>query len=115
MTIAVEKFTGQPLPRQLGALAATLARVSACARWEKPGEAVPPMLSESIQFIEWIAPHAQPEVAAELVDMQVLLGLWRKSWPRAREDRTQSILLSLQAKKWADQVLDYSGLLEPAP
>ena len=71
------------------------------------------MLEESQYFIEWIAPHAEPQAAAELVDLQVMLGLWRKSWPRAQQDRTQCVLLSFQAKKWSDQVLDYSGLLNP--
>jgi hypothetical protein len=72
------------------------------------------MLSESIQFIEWVAPHTLPEVAAELVDLQVALGLWRKSWPSVRQDKTQRTLLSFQAKKWSDKVLEYSGLLSAA-
>lgn len=112
--ISVEKFTRQPIPRQLGALAATLARISSCARWEKPADMLVPMMNESIQFIEWIGPQTEPEVAAELVDMQVMLGLWRKSLPKIQAERTQSILLSISAKKWSDQVLGYSGLLDSA-
>lgn len=57
MTISAEKFTRQPLPRQLGALAANLARISTCARWPEPNDIVISMLTETIQFIEWIAPH----------------------------------------------------------
>ncbi len=112
--ITVERFTSQPLPRQLGALAANLARIASCARWPEPSDVVVPMMTESIQFIEWIAPHTAPQVAADLVDLQVMLGLWRKSWPLAKADRTQRTLLSFQAKKWSDQVLDYSGLLNVA-
>jgi len=112
--ISADKFRQQALPRQLGALAANLARIAACARWAQPGEVLVPMIGESIQFIEWIAPQAEPEVAAELADMQVMLGLWRKSWSQAQIHRPQAILLSFQAKKWSDQVLAYSGLLDSA-
>ena len=114
MTTVDEKFVSQPIPRQLGALAANLARIASCTRWDKPTDVILPMMTESIQFIEWIAPHTEPEVAAELVDMQVMLGLWYKGWPRVQSERTQSILLSVLAKKWSDQVLDYSGLLDSA-
>jgi hypothetical protein len=109
--ISVTEFTTQSLARQMGALAANLARVSSCARWTTPTDVIVPMLLESIQFIEWIAPQAEPKVAAELVDLQVMLGLWRKGWAQAKTDRAQSVLLSLQAKKWSDQILDFSGLL----
>jgi len=110
--IAVKKFKRQPLPRQLGALAATLGRVAFCARLAHPTETLYPLFTESIQVIEWIAPDAPPDIAAELIDMQVLLGLWRKSWPVAQAHSPQPVLLALQVKKWSDQVLDYSGLLD---
>jgi hypothetical protein len=70
------------------------------------------MLEESQYYIEWTAAEAEPEVAAELVDMQRLIALWRKAWPKAQTDRTQRTLLSVQAKKWSDQVLGYSGLVK---
>ena len=112
--ITAEKFRQQPLPRQLGALAADLARISTCARWPEPNTVIVPMLTESIQFIEWIAPYTSPEIASELVDLQVMLGLWRKSWPQAQLSNVQRTLLSFQAKKWSDQIVDYSGLLKSA-
>ena len=65
---------------------------------------------ESI-FIEWTAAEAEPEVAAELVDIQVMLALWRRAWPEAKDNQLQRSLLSIQAKKWADQVLGYAGLV----
>jgi hypothetical protein len=110
--ISAEKFKRQTLPRQFGALAANLARISSVARWPEPSDVLLPMLTESIYFAEWMLPQVEPETVANLVDLQVMLGLWRKSWPRAKEDRTQRTLLSFQAKKWSDQVLDYSDLLQ---
>src|SRR5262245_60012474 len=111
MTISVEKFRQQTLPRQLGALAANLARISSCARWKEPADIVVPMMAESILLIEWIAPYTVPEIATELIDLQLMLALWRGSWPHVQGNNTQRTLLSFQAKKWSDQVIDYSGLL----
>ena len=70
------------------------------------------MLEESRYFIEWTAAEAEPEIAAELVDIQRMLTAWRKIWPEVQHSQTQRTLLSVQAKKWSDQVLGYSGLLE---
>jgi hypothetical protein len=108
------RYLKDPLPRQLGALAAGLARVASSARHTSGAESVALMLEESQHFIEWTAAETQPEVAAELVDIQIMLALWRRAWPEAQHSRPQRALLSLQAKKWSDQILNYSGLL-PSP
>jgi len=107
-----ERFLKDPFPRRLGALAADLARVASLARHASSGESVALMLEESQHFIEWTAAEAEVEVAAELVDLQIMLALWRRSWPEARQSQAQRTLLSFQAKKWSDQVLGYSGLLQ---
>ena len=70
------------------------------------------MFEERVYFVEWTADDAEPKVAAELVDIQLMSGLWRRAWPEAQHAKAQRTLLSVQAKKWADQVLDYSGLLD---
>jgi hypothetical protein len=70
------------------------------------------MLEESQYFIEWTAAEAEPEIAAELVDLQIMLALWRKAWPEMQHSRAQRTLLSVQAKKWSDQVLGYSGVAD---
>jgi len=55
--------------------------------------------------------EAEPEMAAELVDIQRMIALWRKAWPEMAKNVTQRTLLSVQAKKWSDQVLGFSGLI----
>jgi hypothetical protein len=70
------------------------------------------MIEESRWFIEWTAAETEPEVAAELVEIQRQLGLWRRAWPEAQKHHPQRVLLSVQAKKWSDQILGYSGLLD---
>jgi hypothetical protein len=99
-----------PLPIRLACLAADLGRVASSARHESGIEAVAEMLEESKYFIEWTAMEAEPEIAAELVDIQRMITLWCKAWPEMAKDTTQRTLLAVQAKKWSDQVLDFSGL-----
>jgi hypothetical protein len=70
------------------------------------------MLEESQYFIEWTAGEAEVDVANELTDIQVMLALWRTAWPEAQRLPTQRTILSVQAKKWSDQVLRYSGVLD---
>lgn len=108
------RYLADPLPKRLGALAADLARVSSSARHPLRAASVSLMLEESQYFIEWAAAETEPEVASELVDIQVMVSLWRQMWPTAQHNSTQRALLSLQAKKWSEQVLDYSGLLKEA-
>ena len=107
-----ERFLRDPLPVRLGGIAADLARVSSCAQHEGSNDTVAMMLEESQWFIEWTAAETEPEVASELVDIQVLVSLWRRAWPEVQHQRAQCTILAVQAKKWSDQVLGYSGLLD---
>lgn len=104
------RFLTDPLPKRLGALAADLARVSSSAHKSR-FESAELMMEESLWFIEWVAGDLEPNVAAELVDMQLMLGIWRKLLPDVQQNSRLRVLLYLQTKKWSEQVLDYSGLL----
>jgi hypothetical protein len=106
-----QRFLRDPLPVRLAGLAADLSRVSSLVRNAPEEESVVLMMEESQRLIEWTAAEAEPEIAAELVDIQVMLALWRSAWPEARQKVSQRVLLSVQAKQWADRVLAYSGLL----
>lgn len=44
-------------------------------------------------------------MAEELVNLQVLIVLWRRTWPEAQYNPLQRSLLAVQAKQWADQVM----------
>jgi len=105
-----ERFLHDPLPIRLAGLAADLARVASSARHATGTSSVAEMLEESQYYIEWTAAEAEPEIAGELVDIQRLITLWRNAWPEAQHSQIQRTLLSVQAKKWSDQVLEYSGL-----
>jgi len=107
-----ERYLRDPLPVRLAGLAADLGRIASSARHSTGSASVVEMLKESQYFIEWTAAEAEPEIAVELVDIQIMLSLWLKAWPQAQLNQAQRTLLSFQAKKWSDQVLAYSGLLE---
>ncbi len=109
-----QRFLKDGLPRRLGGLAADLARMASSARHAAGSGSVALMLEESQYFIEWTGPELAEtnlEVAGELIEIQVMLSLWRRAWPEAQHSRQQRSLLSLQAKQWADKTLEWSGLL----
>jgi hypothetical protein len=109
-----EHFLQNPLPLRLASLAADLARVASSARNSSGALSVDEMLEESQYFIEWTAGETKPDIAGELVDIQRLIALWRGAWPEAQHSIKLRTLLSVQAKKWSDQVLKYSGMLKEA-
>jgi len=109
-----ERFLRDPLPIRLGGLAADLRRIASSARHETGAASVAEMLEESQYYIEWTAAETEPEIAGELVDIQRMVALWRRAWLEAQHSQVLRTLLSVQAKKWSDQVLSYSGLLREA-
>jgi hypothetical protein len=71
-----ERYMRDPLPRRLGRLAATLARISSSARLAMGPAIVLQHIDEARHLIEWTAAEAEPEIAAELVQTQRLLTLY---------------------------------------
>lgn len=100
-----------PLPRRLGGLAVTLGRISFSARKTTDPTIVANLLDEAKHLIEWTAAEAEPETAAELVQMQTMITLWQRAWNDASQNPKQRILLSVQAKVLSDKAVDFSGLV----
>ena len=106
-----ERFLRDPLPRRLGGLAATLGRISSSAMKSSDPTIVSDLIDEARRLIEWTAGETKPEVAAELVRIQILLTVWQKAWDTASQNPHERLLLSLQAKDWSDKAVDFSGLV----
>jgi hypothetical protein len=106
------RYLKDPLPVRLGGIAADLARIASSARHPNSAASVAEMLEESQYYIEWTASEAEIDAAAELVDIQRMIAAWRRVWSESQLSQAQRTLLSVQAKKWSDQVLGYSGLSE---
>jgi hypothetical protein len=106
-----DRFLRDPLPRRLGGLAATLGRISSSARKSTDPNVVFSLLDEAKHLIEWTAADTEPETAAELVRIQIMISLWQRAWDEASQNPKQRLLLSVQAKDWSDKALDFSGLV----
>jgi hypothetical protein len=106
-----ERFLRDPLPRRLGGLAATLGRISSSSRKNTDPAIVANLLDEAKHLIEWTAADAEPETAAELVRIQIMIALWQRTWNEACQNPKQRLLLSMQAKDWSDKAVDFSGLV----
>jgi len=106
-----ERYLKDELSVRLGGLATNLGRVRSFGAQSTSGEVVLSLLDESAHFIEWTAPEASIDTAAELVELQVELARWRRAWadiwsnPVRRED------LARRAGLWSQRVLELSGLL----
>jgi hypothetical protein len=111
MTLYAETFLSESPERQLGALAATLGRIASSAEKETRAKAIIPMLDECLQFIEWTQTQQIDSTNQNLQNLGVVLTLWRDAWEYAQTNENLRKLLSLQAKQWSDQTLEYSGLL----
>lgn len=103
-----ERYLKDALPIRLAGLAADLSRVSSAARRATGAAVVAAMLEESQYMIEWTAAEAPVETAEALVNLQVLLALWRRVWPELQHHPLPRNLLAVQTKQWSDQVMRYA-------
>lgn len=111
MNVYADSFLKESPARQLGALAATLGRIASSAEKTARTKAIVPMLDECLQFIEWTLSQQSEAASNELKDLSSMLKLWREGWEHAQTNEQLRRLLSVQAKKWSDQALEYSRLL----
>jgi len=108
-----ERYLRDGLPSRFGGLAANLGRIKSFAAQGASGEVVESLMDESARFIEWTAAEAEINAAAELVELQVQLASWRRSWPQIQKDPALRNQVAEQAGAWSRRVLEMSGLLSP--
>jgi hypothetical protein len=106
-----ERYLRDPLPVRLGGLAANLRRVRSFTQHATNRAAVESLLDESKHFIEWTAPEAEIETAAQLVELQVQLSRWQCNWERIWANPEERQEIGNQSQEWSDRVLALSGLL----
>jgi hypothetical protein len=105
------RFLQAPLPARLDHIAAALARISSSARHSTDPAIITNLLDEVHHFIEWTVPETNLEIAAELKQMNIILGMWKKSWVRARNIPQQRTLLAVQTKNWETMVRKFAGMI----
>lgn len=106
-----ERYVRDGLPIRLGGLAANLARIKSFSGHAENREAVEGPIDESKLFIEWTAPEAAIETAAELAELQLQLAAWQRSWMSIWSDTLQRMQVAEQSGKWSERILNMSGLL----
>lgn len=100
-----------PLRVRLGGLAANLARVKSFADHDGHRDVVESLLDESKFFIEWTAPDAALDVQAELVELQLQLARWQRTWPDIWADPPRRTAVTEQAGAWSERLLQIARLL----
>ena len=106
-----ERYLRDALPIRLGGLATNLMRIASVAGHPGNHQVVDSLLEESKFFIEWTAPDATLDKQVALVELQIKLARWHYGWLCDATDQAKRTHLAQEARVWAEQVLEMSGLL----
>jgi hypothetical protein len=106
-----ERYLRDEISIRLGGLAANLARVKSFSDHPDHRDIVERLLDESKFFIEWTALDAVPELQANLVELQLQLACWQRSWADIWADPARRAAVAEQAHAWSERLLKISGLL----
>jgi hypothetical protein len=106
-----ERYLRDGLPIRLGGLAANLARVKSFSDHPDHRDIVESLLDESKFFIEWTALDTEPELQADLVELQVRLACWQRSWINIWADPARRAAVAKEARAWSERLLKISGLV----
>ncbi|MBE9013979.1 hypothetical protein IQ250_27695 [Pseudanabaenaceae cyanobacterium LEGE 13415] len=93
---------------RLGALASNLSRIHSLSLRGEQSAVVIHLIRESQFLIEWTAPNLEIEFAAELVELQRLLGSWYYHWDEVWTTPEQRNQLIKQSQYWAEFLLQRS-------
>lgn len=104
-----ERYLQDSVPIRLGGLAANLRRIKSFAAHDSGREAVESLIDESKFFIEWTAPEAEIETAAQLVELQLQLAQWQRDWASIWPDPERRQEIAEQSLAWSDRVLALSA------
>lgn len=107
-----ERYMRDGLEIRLGGLAANLARLASFSRGMKHHGSIGHLIEESKWFIEWNGPDAPQELQAELVELQIRLAVWHRSWQQGSLEGDRLDEMIAQARAWSDRLLERSGLLK---
>lgn len=106
-----ERFSREPVFHRLNSLAGLFGRISSSARKSADPDAIVKLLEEASRYIEWTAAETEPAIGAELIHMQRIISMWKKSWPTASRLPQQRTLLAAQTKNWSDKIVKFSKLV----
>jgi hypothetical protein len=91
---------------RLKLIASLLANISSAARVSTDPASIVEQLERVFDLIESTWKNVEPPIAVELEQINRILGMWKKSWPRAQRIPQQRTLLAVQARNWSDTILN---------
>jgi len=105
-----DRFIKDSIPVRLAGLAADMERIATLAGTTGEPSNVLRWLEEAQRFIEWTAAELEPDTAAELVNLQVILSAWRSAWKTAIPESTFRSILAVEAHHWSERILTLAGM-----
>lgn len=109
--VSRERYMRDPHPIRLGNLASNMAHIRTTCTHESQQMLIARFIRESMWFMEWAAPEADPEIGSELVDIQIELACWYRGWDTIWNNPERCAAAAEQAGKWSERILGMSGLL----
>lgn len=99
------RYQQADVPTRLGALASNLSRIHSLSVRGEQAAVVVHLIRESQFLIEWTAPSLDIDFAAELVELQRLLGGWYYHWDEVWAALECRDRMMQQAQSWSNFVL----------
>ena len=111
ITLIHQRFMKESPSKQLGALAANLARITSFSNNPQHKRIVAYLLEESKWFIEWIVPGVDLTVQEMLVKLQIQLALQRRYWSDAWSQEEKRKAIAEEARAWSRYLIELSGAI----
>ena len=109
------RFSQDRFAIQLGNIAANMARIDSYMTDPISEEIVTSVLDETKHFISWALLNASLREQLELAVLQQRLIQWQLTLPDLWQDPSQRVMAGREARRWSDQLLTMSGLLDEDP
>lgn len=109
ITLIHQRFMKESPSKQLGALAANLARIASFSNNPQHKRIVAYLLEESKWFIEWTVPEVDLTIQEMLVELQIQLALQHHCWSDAWSQEEKRKAIAEEAHTWSMRLIELSG------
>lgn len=109
------RFLQDRFAMQLGNIAANMGRIDSYMTDPISEEVVTSILDETKHFVSWAILNATLHEQLELAVLQQRLIQWQLTLPDFWQDARQRLATGREARRWSDQLLTMSGLLDEEP
>lgn len=107
-----KRFLRDAMPIRLGNLASSIERLGSFISLEEFDDTNLRLLGECQLFAAWTIFDAHQDTKADLETLQVDLASWQYEVQKGATDETSRAAISAACTRWAERLLDHSGLLK---